>query len=119
MKKLSSAIVVVAVFGLLSASAGVAQAAGFVWYSSSPRNQTSYYGSSNFTYGNYPTNYKTNKVYLQPRDYYGYGDDDHAWHDTSHLHYRPAALQRHGNHYHYVPSHYEVHETGHWDHLHD
>jgi hypothetical protein len=23
---------------------------------------------------------------------------------------------RHRNHYHYVPGHYDFHDTGHWDH---
>ena len=37
------------------------------------------------------------------------------WHDTSHLHWRPAGAVRHGNHFDYVPGGWEVHRTGHWD----
>lgn len=42
-----------------------------------------------------------------------------TWHDTSHYDYHPPSLQRHRNHFHYVPGHYDLHRTGHWDvHLH-
>ena len=39
-----------------------------------------------------------------------------VWHDTTHLDYHGPSLQRHGNHYDYVPGHYDVHRSGHWDH---
>jgi len=41
----------------------------------------------------------------------GYGP---TWHDTSHLHYHGPSLQRHGNHYHYIPAHTHLHRSGHW-----
>jgi hypothetical protein len=52
---------------------------------------------------------------------YGYGGGDcyggrSVWHDTSHYDYHPAEIVRHRNHYHYVPGHYDFHETGHFDH---
>lgn len=43
----------------------------------------------------------------------GYG---RVWHDTSHLHYHSGGLVPHYDHYHYVPGHWDVHHTGHWDH---
>ncbi|TWT51433.1 hypothetical protein Pla22_42110 [Rubripirellula amarantea] len=38
----------------------------------------------------------------------------HQYHDTTHLDYHAPSLQRHGNHFHYQPGHYDVHQTGHW-----
>ncbi len=37
-----------------------------------------------------------------------------VYHDTSHLDYHAPSINRHGNHYDYVPGHYDVHRTGHW-----
>ena len=37
------------------------------------------------------------------------------WHDTSHYDWHPGGFVPHGNHYHYVPGHYDLHRTGHWD----
>ncbi len=54
------------------------------------------------------------------RSYHGHGGGyhggGHVWHDTSHYDYHPGEFVRHRNHYHYVPGHYDYHETGHWDH---
>lgn len=44
--------------------------------------------------------------------YYGGGT---RWHDTSHYDYHPAGIERHGNHFHYVPAHLHLYQTGHWD----
>ena len=38
-----------------------------------------------------------------------------VYHDTTHLDYHRPSLQRHGNHFHVVPGHYDVHRTGHYD----
>ena len=38
------------------------------------------------------------------------------WHDTSHYDFHPGGYERHYNHYHYVPSQYNFHREGHWDH---
>lgn len=38
-----------------------------------------------------------------------------TWHDTSHLDYHGPSLVPHRGHFHYVPGHYDVHRTGHWD----
>ena len=59
--------------------------------------------------------------YRTARYGYGYGGGDcyggrSVWHDTSHYDYHPGEVVRHRNHYHYVPGHYDFHETGHWDH---
>lgn len=45
--------------------------------------------------------------------YYG-GGYGPVWHDTSHLHHHGPSLQRHGNHFHYIPAHTHLHRTGHW-----
>ena len=36
------------------------------------------------------------------------------YHDTTHLDWHAPSFQRHGNHFHYQPGHYDVHRTGHW-----
>ena len=38
-----------------------------------------------------------------------------VWHDTSHWDYHPGEYVPHGNHYHYIPGHYDWHQDGHWD----
>jgi hypothetical protein len=45
----------------------------------------------------------------------GWGGHAH-WHDTTHLDYHPGEFVPHYDHYHYVPGHFDVHRTGHWDH---
>jgi len=53
------------------------------------------------------------------RSYYpSYGHSHSVWHDTSHYDYHPGGFARHGNHYHYIPGHYDWHQDGHWDHYH-
>lgn len=37
------------------------------------------------------------------------------WHDTTHYDYHPSGFQPHYDHYDYVPGHYDVHRSGHWD----
>lgn len=44
----------------------------------------------------------------------GYGWNQPYWHDTSHYHYHPTTIYQHGNHFHVVPGHYDLHRTGHW-----
>lgn len=53
--------------------------------------------------------------------YGGYGGNHgfggySTWHDTSHLDYHAPSLVPHRGHLDYVPGHYDVHRTGHWDH---
>ena len=43
------------------------------------------------------------------------GHSQRVWHDTSHLDYHGPSLIRHRGHYDYVPGHYDVHRSGHWD----
>lgn len=38
-----------------------------------------------------------------------------TWHDTSHLDYHAPSAVRHHGHIDYIPGHYDVHRTGHWD----
>ena len=37
-----------------------------------------------------------------------------TYHNTSHYDYHPGGFQQHGNHFHYVPGHYDFHQTGHY-----
>ncbi|MCA9128738.1 MAG: hypothetical protein KDB22_16750 [Planctomycetales bacterium] len=41
-----------------------------------------------------------------------------VYHDTTHLDYHAPSVIRHGSHYDFVPGHYDVHRTGHWDYYH-
>ena len=52
------------------------------------------------------------------RSYYGggFGGGHSHWHDTSHYDWHGPSLVPHGNHYDYVPGHYDYHHDGHWDH---
>jgi len=36
------------------------------------------------------------------------------YHDTGHYDYHPPSVQWHGDHFDYVPGHYDYHNTGHW-----
>lgn len=49
---------------------------------------------------------------------YGYGYQPiyraPVWHDTSHYHYTPSSVVPHGDHYHVLPGHYDLHRSGHW-----
>ena len=45
----------------------------------------------------------------------GYYRPHYHWHDTSHYDWHAPSIQRHGNHYHYTPGHYDFHRDGHWD----
>jgi hypothetical protein len=99
-----------ATIAFLSLPASSANAQRFGWYATSrPVYQTSYYTVPRTTY--YTPGFGASSIYVE---------NDHAdvWHDTSHLHYRPATFIRHGNHFDYVPGGYELHRTGHWDHVH-
>ena len=48
------------------------------------------------------------------------GDQDHhghpayLWQQASHCDYQPPGLYRQGDHFHYVPGHYDLHGAGHW-----
>ncbi len=46
----------------------------------------------------------------------GHGHGHRRWHDTSHYDYHGPSLVPHGNHYDFVPGHYDFHRSGHWDH---
>jgi hypothetical protein len=76
--------------------------------SSYMRSAAGYYGRGWGGYGGYRTNYNGNNY--QP----GWGGHSH-WHDTTHHDYHPGGYVPHYNHYHYMPGHYDVHHSGHWD----
>jgi len=103
MKKLTLTLAALTTIALVSFSIRPVQAAGFGWYvSPSPVYQTGYFG------------YSPSPTYVTSR----YDASPYVWHNTSHLHYRPPTLRWHGNHFDYEPARYEVHDTGHWDHVH-
>ena len=111
MNKLTLTLAALATIALLSLSAASAKAAGFGWYASSrPVYQTSFY-----TYAPQPVYYTSG---FGASTFYVEDQHQDVWHDTSHLHYQPSRVIGHGNHYDYVPARYEVHRTGHWDHVH-
>jgi hypothetical protein len=37
-----------------------------------------------------------------------------VWHGTSHYQFHPGGFVPHGNHFHYIPGHYDLHRGGHW-----
>ncbi len=45
-----------------------------------------------------------------------FGPSRSYFHDTSHYHWHPAEIRRHGNHWHVQPGHWDLHRTGHWHH---
>ena len=48
--------------------------------------------------------------------YPAYGGHVHqTWHDTSHYDYHAPSLVPHRGHSDYVPGHYDLYQTGHWD----
>ena len=56
------------------------------------------------------------RAYSKSR-WYGYPSRPHAvWYDTSYWGYHPAEYVRHGNHYHYIPGHYDRHDDCREDH---
>ncbi len=94
---------------------GVVVTAG-IWFvgASSASAQWGYGGSYNRGYGNYGGH----------NAYRGYGQSPTIhlrtnrgyYHDTSHWDYHPGTVVPHGNHYHYIPGHYDYHRQGHWHH---
>src|SRR5262245_53099771 len=110
MKKLSLTLATLVTITLLSLFVSSANAQGVRLYVSRPVYGASYYAAVQ------------RPIYVTP----GYGArtvvvsglHDHVWHDTSHVHYRRPTLTWHGDHFDYEPGQYEVHNTGHWDHVH-
>lgn len=39
-----------------------------------------------------------------------------GYHDTTHFDYHPPQIYRHGNHYDFLPGHYDLHRSGHYHH---
>lgn len=80
-------------------------------YSWRPSNSYNYNRNYNRGYNtNYNSNYNWNMYGNQ-----GYYQNSPRWHDTSHYDYHGPSLQRHGNHFDYVPGHYHFHQSGHYD----
>jgi hypothetical protein len=70
------------------------------------QHRRAFYPYSGFgAYGGYGA-YQT--FYPPVRSGHGY------WHDTTHYDYHPGGFQRHYDHFHYVPEHYDLHPSGHW-----
>lgn len=73
-----------------------------------------YRGGYSGGYGNgYNGGYGGYGAYSNYGGYGGYGQP--VWHDTSHYDYHPETYVPHGNHLHYVPGHYDLHQSGHYD----
>jgi len=70
------------------------------------------YPSNNFQSMGYNSGYSG---YNRRGGYPAYGGVHSSWHDTSHLDYHGPSLVPHRGHLDYVPGHYDVHRTGHWD----
>lgn len=77
-------------------------------------------GSSCRSYGGYSQSYYRQSgygsYYSRPSISRSYYQSRPTYHDTSHYDYHPTSIQRHRNHYHVVPGHYDLHRTGHWHH---
>ena len=74
------------------------------------------YQSRNYGYSGYNSGFGGyNRGFGNVR-YPSYGGGVHrTWHDTTHLDYHGPSLVPHRGHLDYVPGHYDVHRTGHWD----
>ena len=91
----------VAVIGMLLVGGNTSEAGGIRLSFGTGRGYHGGYGHHGYGYrsrgfNRYPT-------YRAPR-----------WHDTSHYDYHPGGYVPHGNHLHYVPGHYDFHQTGHF-----
>lgn len=65
-------------------------------------------------YGHYGHGYHSyHPGYYGHRSHHGHHG---YYHDTTHLDYHPPQIVPHGNHYDYVPGHYDLHRSGHWHH---
>lgn len=96
-------------------SSGYSGGYGYGGGYSSPRLSVSVgYGN----YGGYPLQSFGNSGYGGYSGHGGYPvyGGHRTWHDTSHLDYHTPSLVPHRGHFDYVPGHYDVHRTGHWDH---
>lgn len=74
------------------------------------------YGGYSAGYGGYAPGYSAysgNGGYAAGYSGNNFGYRGSSWHNTSHLDYHPASVQRHRLHFHYVPGHYDVHRSGH------
>ena len=74
------------------------------------------YPTQNYEYSGYNSRFGG---YNQSVGYGGFlsqrGSVHRTWHDTSHLDYHAPSLVPHRGHLDYVPGHYHLHRTGHWD----
>lgn len=116
MYKLIIPAAAIVAFTFLGAGADTADAKGFHFRSGSVHvdignPHRTYYGSSIGHPGH------GHRAYY-PSQSWGWHQPAHTWHDTSHWDYNPPQLLWHGNHYDYIPGHYNWHQDGHWDHNH-
>ena len=98
MRKLALPFTVVAALLLVGLDTSSAEARGCRSYS--------HYGGHGVHYGGRGLHIG----FFGPRAFGGFP----VWHDTTHLHWHPSHFRRHGDHYDYIPGHYDVHRTGHW-----
>ena len=108
----------VAIVGLLALSAGSAfaqhcQSGGYGGGGYGGGGYGGGYSGSQFGVQVYSTpNYNYAPRYQSYQPSYGYGQS--YYHDTSHYDYHAPSIQRHRNHYHVTPGHYDYHQTGHF-----
>lgn len=124
-KKLVFSIAVVAALLLTAGTAERAEAAGVQFRAGGlhldfgdPHRSAACYGGGRggYAYGGRGGHhaYRGNGA----RSYHGYRGGYRTWHDTTHLDWHPGGYVPHGNHFDYVPGHYDVHRDGHWDYHH-
>ena len=114
MRKLTLALAVVAGFAVASLSTTEARAQGF-HFRSGPihidvgnvhHGRHGYYGHRSYGYGNYGRSNYGHQIH----GYYGRGH--YIGNRTIHYQWHPSSFQRHGNHFDYVPGHFDVYHGG-------
>ena len=74
------------------------------------------YPSQNYGYSRFNSGFGGYNHGVGYGGYRAHGGHVHqTWHDTTHLDYHGPSLVPHRGHFDYVPGHYDVHRSGHWD----
>lgn len=74
------------------------------------------YPTQNYGYSGFNSGFRGYTQSAGHSNYPSYGGHAHrTWHNTTHLDYHAPSLVPHRGHLDYVPSHYDVHRSGHWD----
>jgi len=110
MKNFTLTLIALGASGLTTADANMAEAAHGYY---GVRNYGVHLAGRNFHFDiGRPHGYSTHRPYQSNR----FHRSPHLrWHDTTHLDWHPGEYAPHGNHYDYIPGHYDVHHSGHWD----